>query len=117
MGINTHMAEESGEGIQQPWIDLKTVVGETINRNYLAGRLLTHLIQVLRDFDQHGLAPFLAEWRARDAYQGREVSIHQPHAVIHGTLHGVDDTGALLLSHDTGMQRFHSGEVSLRLRS
>jgi BirA family biotin operon repressor/biotin-[acetyl-CoA-carboxylase] ligase len=117
IGINTQMPEAPGEEISQPWTDLRTVLGESIDRNHLAARVLTHLIRVAREFEGQGLMPYLEEWRSRDAYLGREVSVHQPQGVIHGTMQGVDDSGALLLSRDDGLQRFHSGELSLRLRS
>jgi BirA family biotin operon repressor/biotin-[acetyl-CoA-carboxylase] ligase len=117
VGINTQMPEIQGEEIGQPWTDLRTVLGESVDRNYLAARVLTNLIQVIRGFEEHGLTPYLEEWRLRDAYLGREVSVHLPQDVIHGTMQGVDDSGALLLSRGEKLQRFHSGELSLRLRS
>lgn len=117
IGINVSMREEQGGIIEQPWSNLQSSVGRAIDRNRLAGRLLNHLIQVLREFESQGLAALLDEWRAYDAFFGKEVSIHQLGGTVYGIAQGVDDSGALLLSQAGSIRRYHSGEVSLRLRS
>lgn len=117
VGINVNMPRDQGDIIEQPWCDLQTCVGGAVDRNHLGGRLISHLIHVLREFESNGLGTLLDEWRMYDAFYGREVSIHQPSGVVSGIARGVDETGALLLELGGGFRRFHSGEVSLRLRA
>ena len=101
--------------VDQPWTGLETHMNQVVGRNQLAGILLGQLLSVASVYETDGLAPFLDEWQARDVYMGCEVVLHQPQGQITGIVRGVDDTGALLLSNNGEVQRFHSGEVSVRL--
>jgi BirA family biotin operon repressor/biotin-[acetyl-CoA-carboxylase] ligase len=69
---------------------------------------------VLADFPRQGLAPHLANWNARDALQGREVRIENAGELTRGVARGIDAHGALLVETPSGVQRFISGEVSVR---
>lgn len=115
VGLNCRMPAHAAAHIDQAWIDVEQVVGRPVSRNALAGVLLAQLLRVLHSFQQHGLAPFLAEWRQHDATRGKPVSLHLPNETIVGTAAGVDANGALLLSRNGATERYLSGEISLRL--
>lgn len=115
VGLNVRAPHQEMTSVEQPWTDLETHMGQLVARNKLAGILLGHLLSAASAYERDGLAPFLDEWQARDVYLGREVVLHQPQGRIHGTVRGVDDSGALLLSKGGEVYRFHSGEVSVRL--
>jgi BirA family biotin operon repressor/biotin-[acetyl-CoA-carboxylase] ligase len=114
VGMNVNM-DGYDHDIDQPWIDLHGITPEPLSRNRVAGVLLSELLQVASEFQQHGLAPFIDEWSAADAYAGREVLIHLAQQRIPGRAAGVDTDGSILVETDEGLRRFHSGEVSLRL--
>ncbi|MDH5301682.1 MAG: bifunctional biotin--[acetyl-CoA-carboxylase] ligase/biotin operon repressor BirA [Gammaproteobacteria bacterium] len=115
VGLNVKMAEGQDQQIDQPWVDLATItMGQPPSRNKLAAMLLNALIEVLQEYQQHGMAKFLVEWRRYDLVSGREVSLHLPDRVVTGYAQGIDETGALLVRTEQGVQRFVSGEVSLR---
>lgn len=116
VGLNVNMAGQDA-GIDQPWIDLNGILARPPSRNLVAGVLLDHLLQVAQQFQTAGLAPFMDEWNAADICLDREVILHLAERRISGRAGGVDASGALLLNSDTGLQRFHSGEVSLRLQA
>ena len=115
IGLNVAMNELQNQEIDQPWVDLSTIMmGAPPSRNKLAAMLLNAVIEVLRDFESGGLAHFLTEWRRYDLVSGREVSLHLPDRIVTGYAQGIDETGALLVRTEQGIQRFVSGEVSLR---
>ena len=114
VGLNMRASSSEMAAIDQPWIDLESELGRPVGRNEMAGRLINHLTSAIQEFENHGLAPFLDEWTARDCYAGQEVILHQPEGDIRGVVRGVDKSGALLLAQAGEMRRFHSGEISMR---
>lgn len=85
------------------------------SRNRIAGALLDELLGMLCEFEQAGFAKFRDEWMALDALGGRAVRVLVGERATSGTARGVDMDGALLLEMNGQMQRFVSGEASLRL--
>lgn len=119
VGINVRMPPAAGGQIDQPWIDLDQLQdGPLPSRNRLAAGLIEHLFTVLDTFEQHGLQPFQAEWSQHDVMAGRAVNLSMPHGQVQGVARGIDADGALLLETRAGeLQRFVSGEVSVRIAS
>lgn len=113
VGLNVNMSDGDAE-IDQPWVDLNEIKGEIVSRNRVAGVLLSQLMQVTSEFQQHGLSPFMEEWAAADAFAGQAVLIHMADQQIPGEARGIDASGAILVETEAGLRRFHSGEVSLR---
>lgn len=117
VGLNVRMSSDKMADVSQPWVDLETALGPRVARNKLAASLISHIVNACQDFDRQGLESFLAEWKALDAYEGKQVVLHLPNGHIEGIVRGVDHTGALLLEQGNEMRRFLSGEVSLRIAS
>lgn len=116
IGINVRMPTASGTHIDQPWTDLAThMLGNTPGRNMLAATLIEELLKALQLFAVQGFGAFAADWRALDLAAGKSVQLHHQQHVLHGTARGVDQDGALLLDTGGGIQRFVSGDLSLRL--
>lgn len=113
IGLNVK-SSETMELIDQPWAGLEPELGRPVARNDFASRLIIHLLEVVRQFERDGLAPFLEEWRSLDAYEGKTVELHLPGKQIRGIVRGVDETGALLLAHEGEVRHYQSGEVSMR---
>lgn len=86
-----------------------------LSRNLAAGAILDELLGMLADFERGGFAAFRDEWSALDALSGRPSRLLLAHQAISGIARGVDHDGALLLETDAGMQRFATGEASLRV--
>jgi BirA family biotin operon repressor/biotin-[acetyl-CoA-carboxylase] ligase len=72
-------------------------------------------VQTLHRFTLDGFAPFLEEWRRRDALAGRWVTVSHPDCITQGEARGIDNDGALLLSTAEGVCRQVSGDVSVRM--
>ena len=85
------------------------------SRNLVAGAILDELLSMLGQFEREGFAAFRDAWMALDALSGRPARVLLAETAISGTACGVDPEGALLLDTGDGVQRFVSGEASLRL--
>ena len=66
-------------------------------------------------FERHGFGAFRDEWRALDALRGRPARVLHAPGVVEGIARGVDEDGGLLLESGGRLDKFMSGEVSLRL--
>ena len=85
------------------------------SRNLVAGALLDELLSMLGQFEREGFAAFRDAWMALDALSGRPARVLLADTAISGTARGVDQEGALLLDTGDRVQRFVSGEASLRV--
>lgn len=118
IGINVHMPEKEGEKIEQPWVDISTLAGGvSISRNRLVSTLLDELVSTLKTFPDTGCKKLLDEWRKWDVVTGKTVKLTLPDRQYSGMVVGVDDDGMLLLELDGRVEKFSSGEVSLRVAS
>jgi BirA family biotin operon repressor/biotin-[acetyl-CoA-carboxylase] ligase len=114
VGINVWLGEARAR-IDQAVTDLATVLGEAPSRNEALATVLRHLDEVLSLFEAQGFAPLRAEWEAVHAYHGRHVALSLPSGqVVQGVVAGVGEEGALLVQTMRGVERFGSGEISLR---
>jgi BirA family biotin operon repressor/biotin-[acetyl-CoA-carboxylase] ligase len=115
MGVNVRLSGAVKDRIDRPVADVETACGRPVQRNRLLGELLIELGAVLEGFARDGLAPLREEWRAYHVHEGRPVVLKRPDGSIErGVAEGIADDGALLLRTSSGVQRFHSGDVSLR---
>ena len=113
VGIGVNLGMRGNVEIDRPWADIQEIEPR-LSRNLLAGLLINELARVMHEFECHGFGPLRREWQRYDAYAGQPVGVHLPNTVVRGVARGVDETGLLLLETETGVQRFASGEVSLR---
>jgi BirA family biotin operon repressor/biotin-[acetyl-CoA-carboxylase] ligase len=115
VGINCHIAAPDARRIDQPWTDLRTITGESPDRNRLAALVLGELDAMFAAFAASGLAAFRRDWERHHYYTGRRVRLLAGESVVEGTVTGIDDAGALRVRDARGRERvFHSGEISLR---
>lgn len=115
IGVNVRLSEQSRDAIAQPVTDLDRLGAGHVDRNELAARLLDHLDEVLECFRIHGLEPLIGEWNVRHAYHRKPVRlVLAGGGEVRGVVLGVTSQGALRIEHDTGIQDYHAGEISLR---
>lgn len=77
-------------------------------------RVAEPLVRALKEFEQHGFAPFAERYAARDLLRGQIVSTTQA-GVPTGVAAGVSPKGALLVRDANDLHEVSSGEVSVRL--
>ncbi len=85
------------------------------SRNAVAGAILDELLSMLVRYERLGFSAFRDEWTTLDGLRDRPAEVTVGGTTIRGVARGVDSDGALLLETRDGLQRFVSGEASLRL--
>ena len=117
IGINVRLEQTLRDRISQPATDLASCASTLPSRTDLLATLLEDLAAGLARFSREGFAHFREEWLRRHAWQGRQVALSMAQRqVAEGRIVGVAEDGALMLASSGGIQRFHSGELSLRSR-
>jgi BirA family biotin operon repressor/biotin-[acetyl-CoA-carboxylase] ligase len=120
IGINLRLPEQVKKHIDQPAIDLAALTEQlspeqSQNPSQLLGLLLKNLAETLSAFEQHGFTALSQEWTGYHAYQNQTVRMLLPDGrETQGVARGVADDGILLVETASGLQRFSSGEISLR---
>jgi BirA family biotin operon repressor/biotin-[acetyl-CoA-carboxylase] ligase len=120
IGINTALPHALVSKVEQTGtrpIDLAALGAPACDRNRLCAALVDELVAGCARFEQEGLAPFGGAWREADALAGQVVNVSAPGGVFVGHARGIDDEGALCVQGPAGVQRFTTGEVSVRLQS
>lgn len=118
VGVNVAMSAAQANGIDQPWVSLAEVMrvqsSDLPDRNLLCARLVSALVEVLDEFSVGGFGGFARRWAACDVMQGQTVGLEQGGRIIQGIARGIDHEGALMLEIEGRLQRYLSGDVSLR---
>lgn len=117
IGINVALHHSQAAAIEQPWTDLATVCGRVPSRNELAALLVGELFDMTYRYGQGEAAAFIDEWRCYDVVRGERVRLSWPGGQALGQAHGVDSNGALLLAVNGTIERYLSGDLSLRIAS
>jgi len=115
IGLNVRLPAALRDAIAQPVTDVASLCETLPSRNLLLAVTLVNLGQVLDQFSAHGFAPLREEWTARHAHQGKAVTLSSGDGkLVAGRAAGVAADGALLIETARGVERFVSGELSLR---
>lgn len=115
IGINLRLGEEDRAAIDQPAIDVATLVeSEVLSRNLLAARLVIRLVDALDRFSEKGFVAFHDDFVRRDLLAGRAIRVVDGAGERDGVAAGVDERGALLVRRGSALTRVDSAEVSIR---
>ena len=86
----------------------------TPGRNELVAALIAELFVTLREFASQGFKAFHAAWSDFDVLFGTPIKVMTAEHTVQGFARGVDVEGALLLETNGQVQRYISGEVSVK---
>jgi BirA family biotin operon repressor/biotin-[acetyl-CoA-carboxylase] ligase len=119
LGLNLSLPQPTREALSTggalPVADLREAMGDAApGRNELAAALASAMLEALAGFERTGFAPFAGRWAVLDALAGERVRVSQGASDVEGEGCGVDSEGALQVRVGGEMQRFLSGDVSLR---
>lgn len=115
VGLNMLLSEdkEITKKIDQPWIDLESIMGAKVERNYFVALVIDALFEVLNAVPDKQ-KELLQEWQSMDVLKGEEIEVHFADKVIQGKALGINPDGALRVLHQGKELVCHSGEVSIR---
>lgn len=117
MGLNVRLDDDTRRCIEATGNvpdDIRAHRDPAPPRNALVAGILRRLLPALREFPRHGLKPHLSHWNACDALFDQQVNVENAGEITRGIARGIDAHGALLVETPRGVQRFISGEVSVR---
>jgi BirA family transcriptional regulator, biotin operon repressor / biotin---[acetyl-CoA-carboxylase] ligase len=114
LGLNGRLPEAAYAEIDQPVTDLARILERDIDRNELAARLLTRLLQGLHAFAQHGFAGIRTRYLELDGLRDRAVDVRIGDTLHEGVAVGVDEYARLCVTIDGVRQSFDVGEVRVR---
>ncbi len=118
VGVNVSLSAQARREIEARGAAVAAVADackEPVSRNKVAGAILDELLSMLLQYERFGFAAFRDAWAALDGLNGRAARVMVGEHAVSGIARGVDAEGALLLETTDRMQRFVSGEASLRL--
>lgn len=121
IGLNVHLLPEDGDKIDQPWIDLYSILpklsSKQLDRNHLIAEIIKQMLPLLNAFP-YNVDAVLAQWRRYALYLNQQVVLSKRDKgdlTYEGMMRGVSSTGALMLETATGDYRFFE-DSSLSLR-
>jgi len=115
IGINVNMPQQAGDCIDQLWVDMKSLLGASVNRNKVIGSVLNELIPNLKLFEDKGFIAFIERWKEFDLLENKVVDISGHASLTSGIARSVDSQGALVVEFEKKTHHIYSGEVSIRL--
>ena len=94
---------------------LTEILAQCPERTVVLAAVLRELALLLPGFAGDGLAPFLVDWQRRNVWRDQLVSLVRDQQVLaQGICRGIDQDGALLVETDGRVERFLSGDLSIR---
>ena len=116
IGLNIVLEEALSDRLPSPATDLRNAEGQAPARDVVLAAILGGLIPSLQKFSEAGFVPFKADWMARCAHRDRTIRLTLPDRRVEvGECVDLSDNGALLLRQNGAINRFHAGDISLRL--
>jgi BirA family biotin operon repressor/biotin-[acetyl-CoA-carboxylase] ligase len=119
IGINYSFPKELSysPGIDQPWVDIATIQQPAVLRNKFTAILISEILRLIINNSGRDDSGIIEEWRRYDCMKGKFAKLALPDRTVSGLIQGVDDNGTLIMSINGGLEKFNSGEISLRLQS
>lgn len=117
IGVGANIAMSSAnkeiEKIDQPWVDVETIVDKKIERNDFTALVIDALFDVLNEIPEQQ-NKLLEEWQQMDILKNQNIEVSFTDKVICGEALGINKDGALLVRHEGKEIVCHSGDVSIR---
>jgi len=109
IGLNVHAGADAA--------DRADLSQRGLDRNALAGHIVSAWAACLDDFDHEGFGPWRAQVERLDVLAGRPVRLDAADGAIEGTACGIDGEGGLRVDTSEGLRVITGGEWSTRVPS
>jgi BirA family biotin operon repressor/biotin-[acetyl-CoA-carboxylase] ligase len=117
IGVNVALGDAVHRQVESTGTRAADLVGlgvQRADRNRITAALISCSVEGLEQYERDGFRSFAAEWRAADALAGKAVVVSSDSGSVTGHARGIDIDGALCLQTRDGLQRFVTGDVSVR---
>lgn len=112
IGLNVNMKNIPIKSVEN-WICLEELMGQTLDRNQVAGEIINSLFKGMELFANGGLASFLSDWKRLDFLDNKKVTLTSEQEVYSGIAKGITPQGHLFLELPQGLKQFSHGDTSL----
>lgn len=114
IGINVNLLSSNATQISQPWISMRKILNQMIDRNLICRLLIQHLIENLNEFEAKGFSPFMDEWMLADCLMNKTIMLRNLKEKLKGTVRGINHQGQLLLQlNDGSIKALSSGDATI----
>ncbi len=121
LGMNVALSEPLRREIEATGtraVDLHSLGLVRADRNRIVAEAIANVVQGMEQYESNGFSAFAAEWRVADSLSGKTVVVVNADGThVTGHACGVDIDGALCVQTPAGLQRFVTGDVSVRAAS
>ena len=115
IGINIKLPKNFSSHINQQVADLTSVAGISISRNKLAGSLIRNTLHMLSNYANEGFERYIDDWRKLDFARGKKVILKQEEKMITGQIVDIDEHGCILISVAGKLEKYNSGDLTVRI--
>lgn len=113
IGLNTHHI--ALEHSQVKVTSIEEITGKIVSRNQMIAAIINELVPRLERFYKVGIEGFIQEWKQYDILQGKPVTVTNPqHQKLEGVGCGINEQGAIVISHDGVNKAYYSGDIKVR---
>ena len=116
IGVNANLKREDLSP-DLPAASLRQILGQEIDLNRLAARILEHLELELKSLEAEGFGSLRERWTERAIGIGRECLVERNGQTLTGILRGISEDGELIMQVGEKEYKFSAGEVRLRATS
>lgn len=118
IGLNYSIPNQTkGIDINQPWIDLDSIMDTLPSRNVLIAILISEVIPVLENFHNQKPQEYVSAWKKYDCLIGKKVYLKLLREMVQGTVEGFDNNGAIQISVHGKIKSYSSGEISIKMNA
>jgi len=112
IGLNWRNARGLEARLRRRIAVLEDCIRPLASRNLIVARISAEWLAGLAEFETRGLAPFIRDWDAFDAYRGQRLRVRLSDGrVLAGVAEGLADDGGLRLRTRSGMRAIRGGRV------
>ena len=114
IGINVHMDESEGAGIDQSWGNLEELPSKKLNRNEIIVSIISEMYELFKEYPKSGFKNYLQVFESHNLLKDKLCKVNVNKETLEGKVLGVNETGELLFEKNGEIQRLRYGEVSIR---
>lgn len=114
IGINVHKTRENPlpQQLQTVAVSLSEVSKRCLHRAELVASCCEEIEQLFQLYEKQGFSPVKTLWETHACMLHERVTVHSESGIKSGVAAGLDDSGALLLRTDHGVERIFSADIS-----
>ena len=114
IGINVHMDESEGSGIDQPWGNLEAFPSNKLDRNKIIVSIISEMHELFKEYPKSGFKNYHQIFDSHNLLKDKLCKVETDKETYEGKVLGVNNLGELLLEKNGEIQHLRYGEVSIR---